>query len=439
MRHPFLCVAFAVVLGLILLRTGRADDASDATAFLADAHARYADHTARALASFTAELKLRRSQADSLRNYKDMAGYGYAWKSPDTETFDFAATHESLQKPLRDATRGLYRELSGGLWWNALQGLKDLAVSRGESAIVLSGTHETAGPVRATFAPADLSLSSLEFPRARTAFSYGYVATAEGLQPAWRELAAGDAAPVRAIFRVLRKVNGYLLPTVLEFRSEKNVTEFGIEYVQINGSPALPEVTSAEEVQRRVQAFEKSWRTWSAAEKVTELRRIAELGDDRVSTAIARLGLKDGMAYVRREAAETLGVMGRANVVPSLLSALKRSEDDIEAYLSVIRALGEIGDPRAVNALSKDWWNQKIGEDALAAARAKISALGRIRHATAVDALIDTVFMARAETIAQLKPDLVLALSKLTGEAFGDKPLLWKDWWKRNRTHFEFD
>jgi len=432
----------AVLLGLLLILLTFADasaDEADPAAFLAEARARHLDLEARGLASFSARLQMRRSEAESLRNYRDMAGFGYAWKAPAAESFDFAGTHESLQKPLRDAFRSLYREISGRLYFDYLAALKETSVRSEADGTVFAGTHESVGTVSATFAKTDGSLTAIEFPRARTKFTFGFRPTPDGLQVDWREVVVGDAAPVRTVYRVVRLVNGIPLPTVLDLVSEKNATEFGVAYELVNDAPAHREDPPDAEVAQRVKDFEKQWRSWELTEKVAEIRALAEIPDDRASASIARLGLKQREVYVRQAAAEALGIMGRANVVPALLAALRANEAEIEVYLTVIRALGDIGDKRAVDALSRDWWNQKIDENRVAAARAKISALGRIRHVEAIDALIDTFFMAKQESIARLRPDLVLALTKLTGVELGDNPPAWKEWWKRSRARFKFD
>jgi hypothetical protein len=118
---------------------------------------------------------------------------------------------------------------------------------------------------------------------------------------------------------------------------------------------------------------------------------------------------------------------------------MERNEKEIEIYLRLIRALGEIGDPRAVDVLSKDWWNQRIGEHAVAAAKAKVQALGNIRHPSAVDALIETFTLAKEELVGHFRKDVIQSLMKLTGQEFGFDRDAWKDWWKKNRASFRFD
>jgi hypothetical protein len=70
--------------------------------------------------------------------------------------------------------------------------------------------------------------------------------------------------------------------------------------------------------------------------------------------------------------------------------------------------------------------------------KAKIHALGNIRHATVVDALSAAFFASKAETANGVAADLRVALSRLTGQGFGDRRQ-WKEWRKENRGRFRFE
>jgi hypothetical protein len=298
---------------------------------------------------------------------------------------------------------------------------------------------EKVGEVRAAFDTGTGKLAEIAFAGVNAKIVYAWRDSGDGLQVAWREVQVGGKRFLRTFYRVFRKVNGFLLPNVLTLETEKNTTEYAILYRTVNGQPARPEPWDPAEVKDRIARFNREWRGWSEAQRIGEIRDLAEIPHDDVSAAIAKRGLRDRLPAVRAQAAETLGIMKRRNAVPALVSAMKKNEDEIDVYLRLILALGEIGDPRAVDALAKDWWNQKIGEYGIAAAKAKIRALGNIRHASAVDALIDTFFMAKDETIGQFKDDLVASLAKLTGQDFRYDRHAWKKWWKANRAGFEFD
>ena len=130
--------------------------------------------------------------------------------------------------------------------------------------------------------------------------------------------------------------------------------------------------------------------------------------------------------------------MGLKNVVPALLSALKKNDKELSVALPIIQSLGEIGDPRAVEALGKGWWSQRTGEQAIAVARARIRALGNIRHPASVDTLINALYATKDETIGRIGGDLLMAMKKLTGQDLGNSRQAWKDWWKRNRASYRF-
>jgi len=55
-----------------------------------------------------------------------------------------------------------------------------------------------------------------------------------------------------------------------------------------------------------------------------------------------------------------------------------------------------------------------------------------------VDALIDTFFLTRDDTMGQFKGDIHASLVKLTGQDFRLDRKAWKEWWKANRETFSF-
>jgi HEAT repeats len=431
-------VAVVVVLGLAVFAAPAAHGEEDPGAYLTDARGRHVDHVAGGLSSFAARIVLRRSADANLNNYKEFAHFGYRWSAPESESFDFTETHEALHKPLREVLGGIWRDLTGALWFDVLAKLEELRMKEGESFTLVGGKLAEVGGIVATFENGPRALFEMEFVKSKAKMTYGYEAGKAGLAVSSREISVGETRHVRIEYRVFRKVSGFLLPTVLGLTSKQNVTEYGIEYRTVNGNVAVIEALSEDEVKELVAAFEKGWKELDADGKVEALRRFAETESDLVSTTIARLGLRDRTPAVRAAAAEALGVMKRANVVPALLVAMKKNEQEQEVYQRLIQSLGEIGDPRAVPALSKGWWNQRTGERGVTMARAKIRALGNIRHRESVDALVDAFYMTKDETIAQLAADLILAMQKLTGQDFGGDRKAWKDWWKRNRSSHRF-
>jgi hypothetical protein len=430
-----------IVPFLLLLVAGTAARAGDddPAAYLAEARKKHRDSTLLGLRSFSARLTLRRSEDESLRNAKDVAGFGYSFEAPGRESFDLEGTHASLRKPYQDTLRNLWRDVTGALWFDLMERATDLRLVRGNPLDVVAGTVENAGEVRLAFEAATGLLSQVEFVKAEAKADYLLEASERGPRVAVRDVSVRGTRALRLTYRAYRNVSGFDLPTVLGLATDKNATEYLVTYVTVNGEPARLGEIDAAEIKALVASFEKGWRGWSEAQKDREMLALSDVEDDLTAMAIARLGLRDRAPDVRAKAAEILGVMARRNVVPALIAAMKENEKEIVAYIRMIQALGEIGDPRAVDILSKDWWNQRIGEYGVAAAKAKIRALGNIRHVSSVDALLDTFSLMKDEAVARFKDDLIASLRTLTGQDFGYDRNAWKEWWKRNRASHRFE
>lgn len=427
-----------IVLPLLLAATDAPAADVDPAAFLAAARANHADLTARGLASFEARVTLRRADDENVARIRDSIRFTYSFAGPDREEFDMKDTVEAARKPVRDALTGMWREVTGAMWFADFAAAPDLRADARDASTVLTGTAKTTAGFQATFDKSALRLDDAVFAADTATRAWTYEETPGGLRVRRRDVSLKGAFVFMTTYEVVREVAGFALPTVVRIKADGKWTEFGLEYRQVNGKPAAAAPIDPAVVKAKVEAFEKGWKTFAGDEKGERVRDLAELGHDLASAAIAKLALKDASADVRGEAADALGLMRRHNAVPALLAALPANEDEIRVYLRVVEALGEIGDPRAVDALSKDWWNQRVPEYGVIAARTKIQALGKIRHASSVDALLDTFTVAAEDKIGQLRGDIVESLKKLTGQDFAFDRKAWGDWWKKNRAGFRF-
>ncbi|MHC4473992.1 MAG: HEAT repeat domain-containing protein [Planctomycetota bacterium] len=419
--------------------TAAEDGAEDPVTVLAEARKAHLDLVKGGLRSFSAEMTLRRSGDENLARSKELAGFGYSFTAPETEEFDFEKTHESLHKGLTEAVRNFWRDVTGAHWFGILESAADLRIEAEEPFTVVAGTAENLGEFRASFEGGTRKLVEIDFVKLQAKISFVYDTLEDGHRVSWREVSYKEKRVLRTTYHVFRTVSGFELPTVLKLESTKNTTEFAVKYVTVNGVPARMEELDEAVVKKTVAEFEKAWRGWEEGKKIAEMQDLSETSHDLVSAAIAKKGLRDRSPEVRAQSAEALGVMKRENVVPALIAAMKKNEKEIDVYLGLIQALGEIGDPRAVDILSKDWWNQRIGEYGVAAAKAKIRALGKIKHVTAVDALIDTFYVTKDEWVSYVKDELILSLRKLTRQDFRYDRKAWKAWWKKNRAKHEFE
>ncbi len=433
---------YALVLLLVLLlpRASSAEEPpKDPEAFLSEARKVHLDLTAKGLKSFTAEMVLRRSVDANLRRYKHLAGFGYSWTTPKPGEFDFSKTHEKLRKGLRDTLRDLWRDVSGTLWFDVYAKAEALRLEVVDANTVVTADLEKGLVLGAIFETGTLKLTGLEVASAKAKVKITHDRVEGAYRVYWRELTVNGEVAYQLRYGAHRSVSGYQLPTVLRLVTKANTTEYRVRYLTVNGRRAEMPPPTEKAVKTLVAAFDAGWRKWSDWERGSKIAEISNTDHDLVSAIIARRGLKDRSPEVRVAAAESLGVMARPNVVPALIAAMKKTEKEIDVYLRVIEALGEIGDPRAVGILSKDWWNQRIDAYAVAAAKAKIHALGNIRDVAAVDALIDTFFVMKKESIDKIQTDLIVALMKLTRQDFRHDRRAWKDWWKKNRNKHRFE
>jgi hypothetical protein len=412
---------------------------SDVQAFLKDARAKHVDLTAAGLQSFSARIRLESSPGLEGEMIKDQTAFVYSWTAPDKEDRVLDPVPEGLRKPLADMTPLLWRDLSGAHFFDSLLAIPGLKLEKGPESTLLSGSAGGYGMVKAVFEKDTDRFVSVEFAKSGFTLKYTHSVEQDRFRILSREtLGRQGVRAARHVYSGFKKFGEFVLPTRFTVEIDKGTFRFGAEYIMINGEAARPAPPDIEEVKARIKELEKGWSRLSEADKKAKLGELSEIDHDLASAAVANLGLRDGTVGVRREAANLLGSMARKNVVPALIAAMRPNEKSIEAYSAVIWALGEIGDPRAVDVLSKDWWNQKIGENGVAAAKKKIQALGKILDKTAVDALIETFYLAQEETVGWLKGDIHASLAQLTGQDFGLDRKAWKEWWKAKRASFRF-
>jgi HEAT repeat protein len=186
-----------------------------------------------------------------------------------------------------------------------------------------------------------------------------------------------------------------------------------------------------DEIDELVGNFRKQYKEADGMGKVDAIRSIAAVKHKKVAKALlSGLGSRDPM--VRKAAAEALKTQADKSTTGKLVTALaKEVQEDIKILL--IEALGEIGDPRAVPAITKDL--VRPGQPAVT--KAKIVALGKIRDKRCIEALID--FMWKwGRGSRDFRRELHTALTTLTGKDYGNDRRAWKDWWERTKKWFRF-
>jgi len=115
--------------------------------------------------------------------------------------------------------------------------------------------------------------------------------------------------------------------------------------------------------------------------RIEVVQALGEIGDERAVKSLIDT-MDDESLVVREKAAKALGKLGKREAEEALISALG-SNTDLSILCSVIEALGQIGDTRAVDPLiiSLTHKESKVREYAAAA-------LGKLRDSRAVESLI---------------------------------------------------
>jgi len=184
---------------------------------------------------------------------------------------------------------------------------------------------------------------------------------------------------------------------------------------------------SDEEVKRLVDDFKMELKNPDAILRIDAVRKVGRIKHPDIAKAVAK-ALFDKDPVVRRTASEALHYQADKGTLKDLSKAYPMNKNTPEVLAPIILAFGAIGDYRALPLVTKDLL--RPGEAAVT--RARVQALGGIRHRDSVQALID--FMVRwGKGARQYRKDLQESLKKLTGQNFGRNVNAWKSWWDRNK------
>ncbi len=419
---------------------------AEAEEFLADAYKRYHLPIRDGLESFGAEIKIVDSRREELRKFMNQGTIIYNWKAPDTEKINVKGGAGVLGKGLQEYLLGIWRDIAAGGVFVDLDG-KTLSLESTDigTALAVSLNEKPAG--RIIFDPETKIVVEARLGGRKNSVSVepSYTLVDELLRLESRRVASGKGKGGGSRFRStvsysgFRTLNSWSLPTRITVELGKESMVFQVEYTRINDGPALIQEADIGAVKALVKEFEKEYTKMSLTEKLAGMKKLGETGHELAAAAIAKRCLKDRDSGICKEAANLLGSMRCRNVVTSMTRDLKRHEDDLDVYLEIIKALGLIGDPKAIPSLSRDFWNQKDEEGARRAAQAKIEALGNIRSKKSVDALIDMMYLGKRWTWQNLARDFSSALMKLTGRNNGGDRDEWKGWWTDNKNKFKLE
>ncbi|MHC4779256.1 MAG: HEAT repeat domain-containing protein, partial [Planctomycetota bacterium] len=416
-------VGYWVFLSLALPWALRAEEKvlDPAAQFLEDARARHICHADKGLKSLTMEISIRRPHDPKENKVDAGTGYGYSWTAPDKEDFSYGEMPEASRKALA-WMKGLqlWQDITGVLSFHGMQiAKKNQVVTEGNETRV-SGVLTKSGAYVAQFDAENMMLKRLTVPKAGWELVYGYVPEKDGFRCVSRDVLHKGKRVWKTTLTEFREVNGFLLPTKFEVRGkdkEKPPGKFDIEYIGVNGRQAETEEIDIKVVKERIREFEKSWAKWTDEEKIAGMRTLAETEHELVVVAIGGRGLSDRSDDVKKATAGILSLIKSKKVLPMVVKAMKANRKNIVVHLHMIWTLGELGDRRAVPVLAGDWWSHKIAEYAFAASKGKIEALGKIKHVSSIDALMDVLKKNGGGWDGhEIRKAIIESLTKLTGQ-----------------------
>lgn len=195
--------------------------------------------------------------------------------------------------------------------------------------------------------------------------------------------------------------------------------------------PPPPEVIKA-----AVETFNESYKSADEEKRKAALEALEQHPCKETALAAAK-GLLDPSVALRKLTAQIFTRMNVPECVPPLLAALKANERDSLTTIEIVKALGRIGDVRAVEPLLSNIWSCNDSD----VFRYRVRALGGIWDKSAIDGLIKLMVAGNRKvgtmTGVQLRNEIQKTLKRLTGQNFGDKAVEWNNWWSKNERTFK--
>jgi HEAT repeat protein len=158
--------------------------------------------------------------------------------------------------------------------------------------------------------------------------------------------------------------------------------------------------------------------------KIASITALTRIGDPALDALIE--ALKDKDEFVRKYAAEALGIIGDEAAVEPLIDALKDEYAPVRE--NAVFSLDLIGDPDAVDGLII-----ALKDDIPLIKSSAARTLGKMGDHRAIEPLIDALL----DPSYSVKSSASAALNTLTGKDYGHDKRKWKRWWEKNKFKFE--
>lgn len=432
-------LVLASALVCVLVAPALAQPATDpVAAWLAETRPRYHQVDARA---FTVRLELTNHEHPDLT----VSGHPWLelrWTAPFHETYDLGGLPEDWRKPLKDLTSfWVHQDLTAGGAFGVLEHCKERELERTRSGVTVIGAHPFLGPVRVTF-DGDDRLQQLTLLKANIHLRYQLEKIAgDKWRVESRQTWAGKTHWATVYHGKLARAGGQLLPQQLtiEVMAQQQYDLVAAQWT-LDRTPAP--VTPLDDATRQaiVDDLDARWRSWDDKERARRLRKLPELAHPACAKVLSqRLRDRRSSKAIRQAAAVTLGELGQHGraAVPELLRALDQplNQKEKEVYFAICDSLGKIGDPGAIERLGVPVIQDRAGWEGYWA-RAK--ALGEIRDKRAIDALMKMLVSINKWKYAHVWPLMVEPLKNATGQDFGADRAKWRRWWRDHRQSFRF-
>ncbi|MHC4778867.1 MAG: HEAT repeat domain-containing protein [Planctomycetota bacterium] len=366
----------------------------------------------------------------------------FAWGDGTGEEFkvisDLGGRSGNLEKLLRKKVKGLWRGIAGVPHDGLPDNLDKQVVDAGEETHIQATKKKR--PVFTLCLDSDskrpLRLEHHQGKRT-TATHFGFTKVGEeNVLTSLRisnEVGMEVKSETTLSWDKFREVSGRPLPTVGKVDFGESSITFRFTYTTVNGAPAKVKEATKAEVKDLAKTLSKAFKG-SLGDKEAAIGAALDAGTDHAAKLLCPYiyDKEAGVAVVK-----ALAKMGKKTATSSLVSAFGRTKRRVELHETVIWALGELNDQKAVPSLAKNIWGGAGSEGWGHQARLRIKALGKIRHHSAVDQLVDMVDDGRRRWGGHIRGDVMASLRKLTGQSFRSSRE-WKDWWKKNRSSFRF-
>ncbi|MEK7466920.1 MAG: thioredoxin domain-containing protein [Planctomycetota bacterium] len=197
-------------------------------------------------------------------------------------------------------------------------------------------------------------------------------------------------------------------------------------------------IDPAKKLERDIASYEAAMKGSVEQDKCDAAQRLIDSKDPKVVKPLT-LALKDPSVKLKDMVIAPILQLDAKNGLPVVLAWIK-TEANNKLVIKAWDAIGETGDLRAVGP-AEDSILDVASQDV---SRARIRALGNMKHKDVIDFLIDLPFKFKGKGGrgpgggGGLREECKRSLNKLTGEDYGEDWNEWKKWWRDNQRTFKF-